>query len=68
MAEKVVMMKRSVKVWETDEHSCEINVYQKSKSVWVSVGTYMGKEVRVEGSSANTAIAKWRDTAHYRSN
>jgi hypothetical protein len=67
MAGQVVMMKRFVKVWD-GEDPCEITVVQKSNSVWIAVGTYMGKEVRVEGRTANNASAKWRDTAHYRSN
>jgi hypothetical protein len=67
MGEQVVTMKRFVKVWD-GEDPCEITVVQKSKSVWIAVGTYMGKEVRVEGRTANNASALWRDTAHYRSN
>jgi hypothetical protein len=67
MAEQVVTMKRFVKVWD-GEDPCEITVVQKSKSVWIAVGTYMGKEVRVEGRTPNNASALWRDTAHYRSN
>ena len=67
MGEQVVTMKRSVRVWEGEE-PVEVTVVQKPKSVWIAVGTHMGKEVRVEGRTANNATAKWRDTAHYRSN
>lgn len=67
MAEQVVMMKRVVKVWDGDE-PCEITVIQKSKSVWIAVGQYMGKEIRVQGRTANNASTLWRDAAHYRSN
>jgi hypothetical protein len=67
MAEKVAMIKRFVKVWD-GEDPCEITVVQKSKSVSIAVGTYIGMEVQVEGRTANNAIAKWRDTAHYRNN
>jgi hypothetical protein len=67
MAEQVVMMKRFVKVWDGDE-PCEITIVQKSKSVWIAVGVYMGKEVRAQGRSASSAAGLWRDAAHYRSN
>jgi hypothetical protein len=67
MAEQVVMMKRVVKVWDGEE-PCEITVVQKSKSVWIAVGMYLGKEVRVQGRTANNASALWRDKAHYNSN
>jgi hypothetical protein len=61
------MAKYLVKPWENDE-PCEITVVQKSKSVWVAVGQYMGKEVRVQGRSESNAVSKWRDAAHYRGN
>jgi len=67
MAEQVVMMKRVVKVWDGDE-PCEITVVQKSKSVWIAVGQYMGKALEVKGRSASSAAALWRDAAHYKSN
>lgn len=61
------MSKHIVKPRENDE-PCEITVVQKSKSVWIAVGQYMGKEVRVQGRSESNAVAKWRDAAHYRGN
>lgn len=61
------MTNHMVKAWENDE-PCEITVVQKSKSVWIAVGQYMGKEVRAQGRSESNAVAKWRDAAHYRSN
>ena len=60
-------MERLVKVWE-GEKPCEITVVQKSKSVWIASGEYMGKQITVQGRSANNAAAIWRDAAHYRSN
>jgi hypothetical protein len=44
-----------------------ITVYQKSKTVWVAVGDYMGERIEVKGSSANVA-AKWVDAARFRGN
>ena len=67
MAEQVVMMKRSVKVWEGDE-PCEIIVVQESKSVWKAVGKYMGKSLEIKGRSADNATTLWRDAAHYKGN
>jgi hypothetical protein len=67
MADQVVMMKRVAKVWDGDEQ-CEITVEQKLKSVWIAVGQYMGKEVRVQGRTANNASALWRDSANSRIN
>jgi hypothetical protein len=60
-------MKRAVKVWNGEE-PCGITLVQKSKSVWIAVGIYMGKEVRVQGRTANSATALWRDAAHTKSN
>jgi hypothetical protein len=67
MDDRGLTMTRAIKVWENDE-PCEITLVKKSKSVWIAVGTHMGKEVRVQGRSANSAAALWRDAAHYRSN
>ena len=67
MDDRGLTMERVVKVWEGEE-PCEITLVKKSKSVWIAVGTYMGKEVRAQGRSANSAASLWRDAAHYRSN
>jgi hypothetical protein len=67
MAEQAVTMKRSVRVWDGDE-PCEITIFQKSKSVWIAVGQYMGKTLEVQGRSAGSAASLWRDAAHYKSN
>jgi hypothetical protein len=67
MDDRGLTLKRFIKPWENDE-PCEVTIVQKSKSVWIAVGTHMGKEVRVQGRSANSAAALWRDAAHSRSN
>lgn len=56
-------MERTVLVWNED---VEVNVYQKSKSVWVANGTYLGDHIEVKGRSVNSALALWRDAARYR--
>jgi hypothetical protein len=57
--------KHIVKVWD---EQFEITVVQKSKSVWIAVGTYMGKAVEVQGRSESSAVAHWREAARYRGN
>jgi hypothetical protein len=58
-------MKQAVRVWDVPH---EITVYQKSKSVWVAVGDYMGERVEVNGSSASAAAKHWQEAARYRGN
>jgi hypothetical protein len=58
-------MNRTVRVWNED---VEVSVFQRSKSVWIAVGTYMGHHVEVKGQSANAAVALWRDAARYKGN
>jgi hypothetical protein len=57
--------KHIVKVWD---EQFEITVVQKSKSVWIAVGTYMGKAVEVQGRSESSAVAHWREAGRYRGN
>lgn len=45
-----------------------ITVDQKSKSVWVAVGDYMGETLRVQGRSEGVAVKRWREAAEYRGN
>ena len=59
------MAKHIVKVWD---EQFEITVVQKSKSVWIAAGTYMGKTVEVQGRSEGSAAAHWREAARYRGN
>jgi hypothetical protein len=55
---------RTVHVWAIPH---VITVYQKSKTVWVAVGDYMGERIEVEASSANVT-AKWVEAARFRDN
>jgi hypothetical protein len=56
---------RTVQVWD---HPHVISVYQKSKSVWIAVGDYMGQRVEVKGSSLTSATKHWTDAARHRGN
>jgi len=61
----VSVAKLVVKVWDKD---CEISVYQRSKTVWIAVGEYMGEQIEVKGSSQRSAAAQWREAARYKGN
>jgi hypothetical protein len=54
-----------VEVWGKPH---KISVYQKSKTVWIAVGEYMGERIEVKGSSSGSAVRLWRETARYRGN
>jgi hypothetical protein len=54
-----------VEVWGKS-HS--ISVYQKSKSVWIAVGDYMGERLEAQGRSESTAANRWREAARYKGN
>jgi len=61
-------MKQRVRVWETDPDLTEIEVYQKSKVVWIAVGRYLGKRYEVKDRSPTAAAKLWAATAKYHSN
>ena len=50
------------------EEPQKVDVYQKSKTVWIAVGTYMGKRIEVKGRSANAAITQWQDATRFMGN
>ncbi len=58
-------MEQTVKVWGKPH---VVNVYQKSKSVWIAVGEYRGEVVEVRGRSESAAVAQWRRAAEYKGN
>jgi hypothetical protein len=58
-------MKTLVQVWGRD---IEIDVYQKSTSVWIAVGSYLSDIIEVKGRNERDAISKWREAARYRGN
>ena len=43
-----------------------ITVDQKSKSVWVAVGDYLGESIRVQDQSEGAAIKRWCEAARYK--
>jgi hypothetical protein len=54
-----------VTVWS---QSHTVSAYQKSKSVWVAVGSYLGERIETKGSSAGSALTAWKSAAAYRGN
>jgi hypothetical protein len=61
----VRIMKQIVTVWNK---RYEISVYQKSKSVWIAVGEYMGERIEGQGRTAMGATASWHERARYKGN
>ena len=55
----------TVTVWGKPE---VVTAYQKSKSVWIAVGDYMGERLEAKGSSASSAAKHWREAAQYKGN
>jgi hypothetical protein len=60
-----VERKHKVEVWGQPQ---EVTVYQKSKTVWMAVGTYHGKTITAKGSTSGSAIKTWIDAAKYKGN
>jgi hypothetical protein len=58
-------MKMVVTVWSD---RVEIDVDQRSKTVWIASGEYKGKPHEGKGSSAASAAKWWADAAKYHSN
>lgn len=50
-------------VWDQPQ---KVEVYKKSKSVWVAIGSYMGEHIQTQDRSENTALARWREAARYK--
>jgi hypothetical protein len=44
----------------------EVTVYQRSKSVWIATGDFMGETLKVKDRSQTTALSAWREAARYR--
>ncbi|MDO9412653.1 MAG: hypothetical protein Q7T81_08790 [Pseudolabrys sp.] len=58
-------MKMRVTVWSD---TVEIDVHQKSKTVWIASGEYNGKSHEVKRSTPGAAAKGWADAAKYHSN
>lgn len=54
-----------VRVWDKPH---TVTVYQKSKSVWVAVGSYKDKKIEIQDRSESAAIKQWIQAATDRGN
>jgi hypothetical protein len=54
-----------VEVWGKTE---TVTTYQKSPSVWIAVGKYMGEHLEIKSRTESQAIKHWHDAAKYRGN
>ncbi len=55
------MPDHTVEVWGK---SYTVITRQKTKSVWVAVGEYMGKTIQTEDRSKGAAVKRWQERAH----
>jgi hypothetical protein len=46
--------------------SIEISVYQKSKTVWIAQGLYVGKAYQAQGRTEPRAASAWARAVAYR--
>jgi len=62
-----IAMRRTIRVYVLDK-AHDINVHQRSKSVWIACGEHLGERIEVKGRTAAAAAKLWADAARYRSN
>jgi hypothetical protein len=43
-----------------------INIYQRSKTVWVAMGNYRGRAFEVRGRAPRQTITLWKEATRYR--
>ena len=56
-------MQQRVEVWGKP---FVVNVSQRSKSVWVASGEYMGQQIQTTDRSAGSAAKRWQEAARAR--
>lgn len=52
-----------VNVWDK---RYEVSYYQKSKSVWIATGEYMGVSHSTKDATKGAAIKRWQEWARYK--
>jgi hypothetical protein len=57
------MGRHIVRVWD-EPHTIE--THQKSKSVWVASGEYMGETHSTQDRTEGAAVKRWREWAQYK--
>src|SRR5258708_34220025 len=46
----------------------DVEVYQKSKTVWIAVVDCMGERLETKDSSSGAALKRWKEAAEYKGN
>jgi hypothetical protein len=46
----------------------EVTTHQKSKTVWIASGEYMGERHSTQDKTEGAAIKRWREWAEYKGN
>ena len=54
-----------VRVWDKPY---TVTTYQKTKSVWIAVGEYMGETIQTKGRTKGAAVKRWKERAHFKGN
>ena len=58
-------MKKRVAVWG---HQVEVEVYHRSKTVWIASGEYKGKYYECKARTPGAAAKAWAEAARYHNN
>ncbi len=45
---------------------CEVMTRQKSKTVWIATGEFMGEYLEQKGSSERVALKRWVEIAEFK--
>jgi hypothetical protein len=48
------------------EQPNDVDLHQKSESIWIASGEYMGEQTEGEGSSPAAAVKRWMEMVHER--
>ena len=60
------MIVKRITVYVGEERN-DVDLYQKSESVWIARGEYMDEQIEGEGSNAGAAIKRWMEMAREKS-
>lgn len=63
LKESIRMATHTVKAYP---ETCEVHVYQRSKSVWIASGQFMGEQLEQRGRSESAAVRLWKEIAEWR--
>ena len=59
------MPDHTVRVWDKPY---TVTTYQKTKSVWIAVGEYMGETIQTKGRTKGAAVKRWKERARFKGN